>query len=163
MTDAKANTTDAERHDWTVTGMDCASCASKIRTVVERLPGVSDVSVALMAESLTLKLAPGQSAEPIEAAVKRLGYGIGPKGYAPRKRGFVLPVAQTEDHDHGDHDGHDHGDRAGHDPFGPSDTAAVKPSVTDPSASGHGAPGPAHGTDPTDRDTHCIRLARVGW
>ena len=159
MTDA--NTKGAERHDWTVTGMDCASCASKIRTVVERLPGVSEVSVALMAETLTLKLATGQSTAAVETAVKRLGYGIGPKGSAPKARGFVLPVAKAEDpagHDHGDNEGDDHHDDAdhtGHDLSGydRSEKPPIKESVAAEQAdTGHGAPGHVQGTVPADRD-----------
>ncbi|WP_170835834.1 cation transporter, partial [Salinicola sp. MIT1003] len=41
---------------WKVGGMDCASCAAKIRGGVENLPGVSDVKVSVMNETLTLKL-----------------------------------------------------------------------------------------------------------
>jgi Cd2+/Zn2+-exporting ATPase len=80
--------------EWTVTGMDCAACATKIRTAVERLPGVSDVSVAVMAEKLTLKLAPGTSSRgQVEAAVERLGFGIGARKPSKVKT-FVLPDAK---------------------------------------------------------------------
>ena len=41
-------------HEWRVTGMDCGSCAAKVRGAVERLPGVGDVDVALMTERLRL-------------------------------------------------------------------------------------------------------------
>ncbi|MAS13587.1 MAG: hypothetical protein CMH69_09800, partial [Nitratireductor sp.] len=44
----------ANTHSWTVGGMDCASCANKIRTALERLPGVSDVRVSVMSETLAL-------------------------------------------------------------------------------------------------------------
>ncbi|MFC0200778.1 heavy metal translocating P-type ATPase [Paracoccus rhizosphaerae] len=83
----------AERREWTVTGMDCAACTTKVVRAVERLPGVSEVKVALMSERLTLNLAP-ESTEPeaIEGAVRKLGFGIAPKGQdAPRKKAFVLP------------------------------------------------------------------------
>ena len=33
--------------DWTVTGMDCGSCATKIKDAVARLPGVSGVEVGI--------------------------------------------------------------------------------------------------------------------
>lgn len=78
--------------EWTVTGMDCASCAGKVRGAVERLPGVSDVDVALMAERLRLRLDEEQTPrERVEAAVKALGFGIAPKGAAIKRKGFVLP------------------------------------------------------------------------
>lgn len=84
----------ATRREWTVTGMDCAACTSKVARAVERLSGVSDVRIALMAERLTLNLAPGTTApEVVEETVRRLGYGIAPKGQqAPRKKPFVLPA-----------------------------------------------------------------------
>ncbi len=40
---------EAKRLEWNVSGMDCASCVAKVTRAVERMPGVSDVSVALMA------------------------------------------------------------------------------------------------------------------
>ncbi|KFI28410.1 ATPase [Haematobacter massiliensis] len=89
----------AERREWTVTGMDCAACTTKVTRAIERLPGVSDVKVALMAEKLTLDLAPGKTdPETIEAAVRKLGFSIAPYGQeAPRKKAFVLPAAPVDD------------------------------------------------------------------
>lgn len=52
--------TDPLRREWAVGGMDCAACAVKVTKAVERLPGVSDVSVALMGERLALTLDPAQ-------------------------------------------------------------------------------------------------------
>ncbi|MGA0614261.1 heavy metal translocating P-type ATPase [Paracoccus sp. KR1-242] len=88
-----------ERREWTVTGMDCAACSSKVVRAVERMPGVSEVKVALMSERLTLNLAPGTTqTDAIEAAVRKLGYGIAPKGQeAPRKRAFVIPKPLPEE------------------------------------------------------------------
>ena len=70
--------------EWTVTGMDCAGCVSKVRGAVERLPGVSEVDVALMSERLRLTLDAGTTPpERVEAAVKALGYGIAERAAAP--------------------------------------------------------------------------------
>ncbi|MEC7764127.1 MAG: heavy metal translocating P-type ATPase [Pseudomonadota bacterium] len=80
--------------EWRVTGMDCGSCAAKVRGAVERLPGVADVDVALMAERLRLTLDERQtSPESIEKAVRGVGFGIAAKGDRPEnpKGGFVLP------------------------------------------------------------------------
>jgi len=90
--------------EWTVTGMDCAACASKIRTAVERLPGVSEVSVAVMAEKLTLRLATGTSSRAqVEAAVEKLGFGIGAR--KPSKvKAFMMPEPKLADHAGHDHD-----------------------------------------------------------
>ncbi|WP_423207360.1 cadmium-translocating P-type ATPase [Paracoccus yeei] len=84
-----------ERREWTVTGMDCASCTTKVTRAVERLPGVSDVKVALMAERLSLNLVPGTTKpETIEGTIRKLGFGIAPQGQqAPRNKAFVLPDA----------------------------------------------------------------------
>ena len=138
-----------ERHDWTVTGMDCASCASKITTALERLPGVADVQVGVMSEKLSLRLEPGKTGrEAVEATVKKLGYGIAPKGEATAKRKFAMPVAtdhKGHDHDH-DHDDHDHDghDHSGHSHGKPGKTKAQE------DHSGHGGPGHTHATAPED-------------
>ncbi|WP_239986222.1 cation transporter, partial [Paracoccus sp. SY] len=80
-----------ERREWTVTGMDCAACTTKVTRAVERLPGVGDVKVAMMAERLTLTLEPNTTEpEIIEGIIRKLGFGIAPKGQqAPRKKAFV--------------------------------------------------------------------------
>ena len=75
------------RREWTVTGMDCAACAAKVTRAVERLPGVSAVKVAPMAERLSAELAPGGAPEAVEEAVRRLGYGIAPKERAEDRAG----------------------------------------------------------------------------
>lgn len=82
-----------ERREWTITGMDCASCSTKVTRAVERLPGVTEVRVALMTERLSLNLQPGTT-EPefIEGIIRKLGFGIAPKGQdVLRKKAFVLP------------------------------------------------------------------------
>ncbi|WP_394325831.1 cation transporter, partial [Rhodobacter capsulatus] len=39
-----------ESCEWQVGCMDCAACAGKVRSAVERLPGVEAVEIALMSE-----------------------------------------------------------------------------------------------------------------
>ena len=79
------------RREWRVTGMDCGSCAAKVRGAVERLPGVADVDIGLMTERLHLSLDEGQTpAARVEAAVRALGYAIAPSpddGVAVRQSG----------------------------------------------------------------------------
>ncbi|SIT22855.1 heavy metal translocating P-type ATPase [Rhodobacter aestuarii] len=87
-------TAGAGQREWHVTGMDCGSCAAKVRGAVERLPGVSEVDVAPMAERLRLRLDEALTApESIEKAVRAVGFGIAPKGAPPErpKGAFVLP------------------------------------------------------------------------
>ncbi|MBK4217675.1 cadmium-translocating P-type ATPase [Paracoccus caeni] len=88
-----------QRREWTVSGMDCAACTAKVTKAVERLPGVSDVKVALISERLSLTLTDGGTeAQEIEAVVRRLGYGIAPKGQTvPGARKFVLPIEAPHD------------------------------------------------------------------
>ena len=127
----------SESQIWAVTGMDCAACATKIRTAVERLPGVSDVNVAIMAEKLTLKLAPGTTPrDRIEATVTKLGYGIGATK-ASKAKSFVMPGAATDNQA-----GHDQAAGAHENDHGP--VKAAKDDL------GHGAPGHLH-NDPADR------------
>ncbi|MEI4474039.1 heavy metal translocating P-type ATPase [Frigidibacter sp. MR17.24] len=88
------------QREWRVTGMDCGSCAAKVRGAVERLPGVEGVDVALMAERLRLTLDETQTPpEHIEKAVRGVGFGIAPKGARPEKPkgGFVLPEGAFAD------------------------------------------------------------------
>ncbi|MCR4524461.1 heavy metal translocating P-type ATPase [Bosea sp. 47.2.35] len=104
---------------WKVAGMDCASCAAKIRGAVERLPGVSNVKVSVISETLTLALDAGQTApDAIEKRVKGLGYTT----TALAALASPAPAAKEDScgcgHDHGHaghtHDHHDH-DHAKHD------------------------------------------------
>ena len=67
----------AQTLDFKVTGMDCGSCAGKVQRAVERLPGVQMAEVALMAERLRVRLAPGGiRADEIEMAVRAIGFGV---------------------------------------------------------------------------------------
>ncbi len=121
--------------EWTVTGMDCAACATKIRGALERLPGVDDVSVAVMAERLKLTLDEAQTGrDTVEAAVRKLGYGIAPRALGAGKADAHAP------HDHATCSGHhhDHGHDHDHDHH------------HSPAGSGQGSPHHVH-DDPADR------------
>lgn len=136
--------------DWTVTGMDCGSCATKIKDAVARLPGVSGVEVGIMTERLRLTLDEAQTGrDKIEKTVRALGYEIAPRA-AGAKKDFVLPGTHDgHDHDHAAHEGHDH---AGHD-HGPKAAAAKR------DESGHGSPGHVH-DDPADRGKRWYQTAK---
>lgn len=136
--------------DWTVTGMDCGSCATKIKDAVARLPGVSGVEVGIMTERLRLTLDEAQTGrDKIEKTVRALGYQIAPRA-AGAKKDFVLPDAHDgHDDDHATHEGHDH---AGHD-HGPKVTSTKRDD------SGHGSPGHVH-DDPADRGKRWYQTAK---
>ncbi|KKB75944.1 ATPase [Devosia soli] len=94
-----------------VEGMDCASCASKIDTAVRRLPGVEDVSVSVVAGTMTVGHR-GADLGQVEKKVTDLGYRVSP--LSPGRQA-ALPKhdhADDHDHDHGHAHGHGHGDKA---------------------------------------------------
>ncbi|PZR00869.1 MAG: cadmium-translocating P-type ATPase [Cereibacter sphaeroides] len=156
--------------DWTVSGMDCGSCANKIKDAVARLPGVSGVEIGIMSERLRLNLDEARTTrEKVEATVKSLGYGITPRATGARKD-FVLPEATKgkqhgDEHDGHDHEGHDHSghdhfkhDHSGHDHSGHSHAPkAAKGTGRDDS--GHGSPGHVH-DDPADRGKHWYQTGK---
>ncbi|NEJ74785.1 cadmium-translocating P-type ATPase [Rhizobium phaseoli] len=95
-----------------VGGMDCAACATKIDTAVRRVAGVADVSVSVMAGTMTVRHDGSSDLKAIEKKVTGLGYSVSPFA------GSTTPAHDHGSHDHHDHDhhhGHDHGDHAGHD------------------------------------------------
>ncbi|MFZ1469782.1 MAG: heavy metal translocating P-type ATPase [Paracoccaceae bacterium] len=110
MTRSEATDTDSNC-EWTISGMDCGSCASKIKDAVGRLPGVADVEVSLMAERLRATLSgPDDARDRVEATVRQLGYQLSPRD-AARRLGH-----DKSTHDDG-HDEHDH-ETAGEKPSG---------------------------------------------
>jgi Cd2+/Zn2+-exporting ATPase len=149
MTNPENNTT----CDWTVSGMDCGSCATKVKDAVGRLPGVSNVEVGLMSERLRLTLDEAQTGrDKVESVVKSLGYGIAPRG-AGAKREFVLPGASEPDHAGRDHAGRDHADRDHADRDHASDHFGRSGDI------GHGSPGHIH-DDPADRGKHWYQTGK---
>ncbi len=83
---------------WTVAGMDCAGCATKIRGVLERLPGVSHVVLSVTSERLTLDLGAATTPpERIEQAVSDLGYSlVRGAGEGPPRSSSVPPDSAPE-------------------------------------------------------------------
>jgi Cd2+/Zn2+-exporting ATPase len=127
---------------WKVGGMDCPSCAATIRTAVERLPGVSEVKLSVMTETMTLALdRQAGAADAIERRVIGLGYTATPiaaKAAAPEPEACGCCA---HDHKHGDH-GHDHHD---HDQEGHGHKHEHAATKADP---GHGMPGHVHEATP---------------
>lgn len=101
-----------------VGGMDCAACATKIDTAVRRVAGVADVSVSVMAGTMTVRHDGSSDLKTIEKKVTGLGYSVAPLAgnAAPaHEHGSQHRHDYGHDHgDHGDHAGHDH-DHEGHD------------------------------------------------
>jgi Zn2+/Cd2+-exporting ATPase len=86
-----------------VGGMDCTSCAMKIEGAVEKLVGVSEISVVVTTGRLTVTYDPQQVGEAdIQQRVTALGYTIGDQPLS----------AKHINHDHSEHA---HGDAHNHD------------------------------------------------
>ncbi|MFC5421708.1 MAG: heavy metal translocating P-type ATPase [Stutzerimonas stutzeri] len=121
---------------WKIGGMDCASCAAKIRGAVERLPGVSDVKLSVMSETLTLALDETQTRrDVIEKRVASLGFTasvVTPTTQAARS-------GESQCGDHADHRGHDH---TGHNNAHNDDGHGAKVAVGE--ATGKGSVDPGH-------------------
>jgi Cd2+/Zn2+-exporting ATPase len=66
-----------DTHEWLVTGMDCPSCAAKIKGAVGQLPGIEAVEISVMSRKLRVT-ATAHATLPadIESRVKSLGFGI---------------------------------------------------------------------------------------
>ena len=63
---------------FSVTGMSCAACSARIEKVVGQLPGVEEVAVSLLTNSMTVDFAAPASAQSICQAVEKAGYGASP-------------------------------------------------------------------------------------
>lgn len=68
-----------ESRSWRIRGMDCPSCVANLEEAVSRVPGVAEVSVNLMAESLTARLDAGVDPAAVVRAVESLGYKASPQ------------------------------------------------------------------------------------
>ena len=167
--------TTAQTLSWKVGGMDCASCAAKIRGAVERLPGVSDVKLSVMSETLTLALDAGATTpEAIEKRVNGLGYSTSALAAPATERPAAKPdncgcghdhgVHAHEHHDHAhDHGKHQHGDaccsghahdhdhqhdHSGHSHAGHDHTPKAGKQSATAGDHGHGLPGHVHEATP---------------
>ncbi len=65
---------------YTVTGMSCAACSSRVEKAVSKVPGVTSCSVSLLTNSMGVEGT--ASAAEIIKAVEDAGYGASPKGNA---------------------------------------------------------------------------------
>ncbi len=102
--DGDANLNDGiETLTWRMSGMDCGACVAMVEKAVRRLPGISDVQVNLMTETMTLgRASDGASADAVERQVTALGYRA---TRIASQAVLVSEVACVSDcHEHG----HDH-------------------------------------------------------
>ncbi len=113
-----------------VGGMDCPSCEMKIETALQKLAGVTEVSVDVLTERMTISYDPQQVDEKaIADRVISLGYTIvmtKPKssvqdnndqdrstGHSPNDGHAHTHAGHSHEADNQDNDGHDHSHGAG--------------------------------------------------
>jgi len=79
-----------------IEGMDCGACAVKIENAMQRLPGVSDITVSYSQASLSLTLDEDRTSRAtIEAGIKALGFTpFGPTGTAAAANDLGQPAAE---------------------------------------------------------------------
>ena len=94
-------------------GMDCASCAARIETVVLRIEGVDEVAVNVATRRMEVLAPRGADSEAIAKVVRALGYDVG--RVAGNEIARAAPKVADTGHDHA---GHDH---AGHEDAAPGD------------------------------------------
>lgn len=151
---AEPQTVNLQTLNWKIGGMDCASCAATIRGAVERLPGVSDVKLSVMSETMTLAL---DESRTDRAAIEKRVAGLGYTTVALAAKA-VLPSTPAKaeqdgcgcsghDHSHHDHSHHDHGHH-GHDDAHDGHDHAPAASAKAAADSGHGTPGHVHEAPP---------------
>ena len=81
---------------YTVTGMSCAACSSRVEKAVSKLPGVASCSVSLLTNSMGVEGTASQSE--IIAAVEAAGYGASVKGAdAGAKKGAAMDEDALKD------------------------------------------------------------------
>ncbi len=68
-----------------VTGMTCSACSSHVERTVRALPGVEEVAVSLLTNSMQVRYASPATADGICRAVEQAGYGASVKGSAEKK------------------------------------------------------------------------------
>ena len=90
-------TTDMEQY--TVTGMSCAACQTRVEKAVSKVPGVTSCSVSLLTNSMGVE-GTASSSEIIEA-VQAAGYGASVKGVEKADgsgNGTLYDESALEDH-----------------------------------------------------------------
>ena len=77
---------------YTVTGMSCAACASRVEKAVSGVSGVTSCSVSLLTNSMGVEGTAG--ADEIIAAVRLAGYDAAPKKTG--KKRSIQPFSEEE-------------------------------------------------------------------
>lgn len=83
---------------FSVTGMTCSSCSAHVEKAVRKLPGVEQVNVNLLSNSMTVDYTEDQvNSQAIIEAVIEAGYGASPFVKAAEKRQAAQPVDTVQE------------------------------------------------------------------
>jgi Cd2+/Zn2+-exporting ATPase len=94
-----------QRTRYRVSGIDCASCATKIDNALRRVPGVAEVNVSVPAGTVTVAHDDTVIPAVLAKQIGTLGFKVTGQGPADAKA--ARPKEEHADHDHGP-GGHDH-------------------------------------------------------
>lgn len=84
-----------------VDGMDCASCATKIQNALQRVPGVSEVTVSVTGGTVTVGRDPtGVDDDTIREQISKLGYLVAPARNDVRGEGEKTSTTQHDARSH---------------------------------------------------------------
>ena len=79
---------------YTVTGMSCAACSSRVEKAVSKVPGVTSCSVSLLTNSMGVEGT--ATSDQIIEAVENAGYGASLKSAANEKTGSAVSYTHLD-------------------------------------------------------------------
>ncbi len=86
--------------DWSlpIEGMTCASCVARVEKALQKLPGVSEVSVNLATEAASVRASPGIGLADLRGAIEKAGYTVGESSFTLAIEGMTCAscVARVE-------------------------------------------------------------------
>ena len=78
-------------------GLTCANCAGKIEDTLSKLSETQEVSINLLRQEMTVKLAPNASAEEMQETVERVVHKFEPEVEVAFLQGIAVGVAVAVD------------------------------------------------------------------
>ena len=84
---------------FSVTGMSCAACSAHVEKAVAAVPGVTNVSVSLLTNSMSVDFGAPATAQGICDAVAAAGYGASPEAAAAAQPSQAAAREALEDHE----------------------------------------------------------------
>jgi len=82
-----STSTSLEERELEVSGMSCASCASRVERTLARQPGVRRAAVNFATGRASVEYTTGEvTLEELRAAVDRIGYGVAPVEFSEEQR-----------------------------------------------------------------------------